>query len=54
LKGRRFRGVCLNCETVTELMTGPVFAGNVIMKHVREEHPEKEGFVAVIKEVTVS
>lgn len=50
MKGRRFQGRCLFCGWLSILCTGPVFAGNIVMKHVKENHPAKEGFVALIQE----
>lgn len=49
--GRRFQGKCLFCDWLSILCSSPVFAGNITAKHARENHSDKEGFVAVIQEV---
>jgi hypothetical protein len=53
MKGRRFRSKCLLCTWMSALNIGPVFAGWNAHKHVKDFHPDANGLVAVIEEVSI-
>jgi len=51
MRGRRFQSKCLSCDWFSRLCTSVVIAGNLGSSHVKVNHPNSEGFVAVILEV---
>lgn len=44
---------CVVCSWKTDQYPAPVFAGNRVSGHAREEHPETEGLVGYIEMVHV-
>lgn len=51
MKGRRFQSKCLFCDWVSGLYTSMVIVGNMGSRHAKQNHPDRDGVVAVILEV---
>ena len=49
----RYIGHCVVCSWETDQYPAPVFAGNRVSGHARDEHPETEGLVGYIEIVRV-
>ena len=49
----RYVGHCVICSWKTDQYPAPVFAGNRVSGHARDDHPDTEGLVGYIEIVHV-
>ena len=50
---RNYRARCTICSWISRLNQGPVFAGWDALAHAKKEHPNDEGIVALIENISV-
>ncbi len=50
-KHKHYRAKCLICPWASDGGSVPIFEGYAGLRHVREEHPDAEGFVVAIENI---